>query len=209
VSALNDPYYHTIKQDTETEIVIQKSRFLCHAKQAGSEEEARHFLMLLQKKYWDATHHCYAYRITDAVQKASDDGEPSGTAGRPILNVITKNELLYTLIVITRYFGGIKLGGGGLIRAYSQGAKEVISKAGSAKMSLHQQLYLTFDYTHLSKVEYELHHRRYATELHYGESITCTVWVPVEKVQAFQQQVESWTHGQVEIKMDETAYRPS
>lgn len=201
--------YHTIQHDAETEIVIQKSRFICRAKQVKTEEEATTFLQQIQKKHWDATHNCFAYQITDMIQKASDDGEPSGTAGRPILNVIQKNELLYTIVIITRYFGGIKLGGGGLIRAYSQGAAEVIQRAGIAKMVLHQQLLLTFDFTHLSKMEHELRRTScYMEPMQFTEEVTCPVWVPMEQKVPFLANVEAWTNGQVKVQVGETAYKP-
>jgi uncharacterized YigZ family protein len=201
------PCYLTLQKDTETEIVIQKSRFLCYARHIQSEDEAQQFLGHIQKKHWDATHHCYAYRITHTLQKASDDGEPSGTAGRPILHVITKNELLYTLIVITRYFGGVKLGGGGLVRAYSQGASEVISAAKIKTMSQHQQLFLSFAYTHLSKIEHGLHRSPYYVEpLQYEETVQCMIWVPLDEVEEAKKKIEAWTSGQVTMHTGKTAY---
>lgn len=205
---MKDQPYKTIKKNAESELIVQKSRFICRAKHVESELEAQDFLTQIQKKHWDATHNCYAYRITSAIQKASDDGEPSGTAGRPILSVLTNNELLYTLIIVTRYFGGVKLGGGGLIRAYSQAASEVISEAGIIQKCLHQQLLLTFHFTHLSKVEYELRRTSYYIEpMQYGQAVACTIWVPIEMVDKAQQQLEEWTNGQAEICKGKTAYK--
>lgn len=205
-----NPSYFTLKHDAQVEITVQRSRFICVAKKADNEEEAIYLLQQIQKKYWDATHNCYAYRISDHVQKASDDGEPSGTAGQPILNVITKNELLHTLIVITRYFGGIKLGGGGLIRAYSQGASEALLEAGIVKMSLHQALHLSFEYAHLSKLEYELRRTPcYVEAIQFKEIPTRTIWVPLSLTESLQQQINTWTNGKVTIHIGEKKYRES
>src|SRR5699024_7098601 len=112
--------YYTVKYKGADEVVIQKSRFIGYVKRVESEEEAQNFIQEIKKKHHDATHNCSAYVIgeNDQIQKANDDGEPSGTAGIPILEVIKKQHLKDTAVVVTRYFGGIKLGAGGLIRAY-------------------------------------------------------------------------------------------
>ncbi|MFN3365304.1 MAG: IMPACT family protein, partial [Exiguobacterium mexicanum] len=109
---------YTIKQDGEYEVVIQKSKFIAHFKRVTSEEEAQAFIQAIKKAHWNANHNCSAYIIGERneFQKANDDGEPSGTAGLPMLEVLRKRELKDTVVVVTRYFGGIKLGGGGLIR---------------------------------------------------------------------------------------------
>ncbi|MFC4618536.1 YigZ family protein [Camelliibacillus cellulosilyticus] len=124
--------YYTIKQTATDELIIQKSRFIGHIFRINSEQEARDIIERIRKTHWKANHNCYAYVVGDnqAVQKASDDGEPSGTAGIPILEVIKKKALNDCLIVVTRYFGGIKLGAGGLIRAYSKSAAAAIDAAG-------------------------------------------------------------------------------
>ncbi|PDM36799.1 YigZ family protein, partial [Bacillus cereus] len=103
-------------------MVIQKSRFICYVSRATTEEEAQEFIQKIQKQNWNATHNCSAYLIgeQDQIQKANDDGEPSGTAGVPMLEVLKKRGLKDTVVVVTRYFGGIKLGAGGLIRAYGK-----------------------------------------------------------------------------------------
>src|SRR5690606_5558659 len=93
----------------QAQIIIQKSRFICQAQRVETEENAIEFLTAIRKKYWDATHNCYAYIVTEQIQKSSDDGEPSGTAGRPILEVINNKGLTHTAVVVTRYYGGIKL----------------------------------------------------------------------------------------------------
>ncbi|RAL24556.1 YigZ family protein [Thermoflavimicrobium daqui] len=200
--------YLTIGDYGETEIIIQKSRFICRAKHVKSEEEATHFVGEIAKKHWDATHNCYAYMITDTKQKSSDDGEPAGTAGRPILEVIHAKDLLYTAIVVTRYFGGIKLGAGGLVRAYSQGASAAISAAGMVKRLLHQAVTLSFDYHFMGKMEYELRQTGYMLDTpQFTDHICWTVWVPAGEENKLTEQVTNWTNGQARIKYEATEYR--
>ncbi|MCH5585284.1 YigZ family protein [Shimazuella sp. AN120528] len=187
----------TIGEFGKTEITIQKSRFICQAKRVETEEEANQFLTTIRKKYWDATHNCYAYIVTDQIQKSSDDGEPAGTAGRPILEVIHNKRLTYTAIVVTRYYGGIKLGTGGLVRAYSQGATAAIEAAGIALRSWYQQLILTFDYSFLGKMEHELHQAALILDTPvYSDKITWSVWAPVDKADYYKQAFIDWTAGQ-------------
>lgn len=128
----------TIVRDCRHEIVIEKSRFLCTLKKVSTEEEAQAFIKEMKKQYWDATHNCSAYIIGEdaAVQRSNDDGEPSGTAGLPMLEVLRKNNLHNVALVVTRYFGGIKLGAGGLVRAYTNSVAEALREAGIAEKIL-------------------------------------------------------------------------
>jgi uncharacterized YigZ family protein len=187
----------TINIHGQTEIIIQKSRFICQVRRVETEEEANQFLTAIRKKYWDATHNCYAYVITDQVQKSSDDGEPAGTAGRPILEVIHNKELTHTAIVVTRYYGGIKLGAGGLVRAYSQSASAAINAAGIVERSLYQQLILTFDYSFLGRIEHELHQFPILLDSpEYKENVTWSIWVPIRQEDFYKQSFVNWTAGQ-------------
>ena len=128
--------YRTIKGYGESEFVIQRSRFITFVMRVETEEEALDFINEIKKMHHTATHNCSAYMIGehDDIQKANDDGEPSGTAGVPILEVLKKQKLKDTVIVVTRYFGGIKLGGGGLIRAYGRAASEGYSRGRNCGM---------------------------------------------------------------------------
>ena len=187
----------TIGIHGQMETVIQKSRFICQAQRVETEEEAVQFLNAIRKKYWDATHNCYAYIITEHIQKSSDDGEPTGTAGRPILEVIHNKELTHTAVVVTRYYGGIKLGTGGLVRAYSQGALGAIETAVIVERSLYQQLILTFDYTFLGRIEHELHQFPIILDSpEYKEKVTWSIWVPISKVDFYKQAFVNSTAGQ-------------
>jgi uncharacterized YigZ family protein len=150
---LQDAGYLTVKGYGEREIVIQKSRFIAQVDRAKNEEEAKAFVQRIKKRHWNATHNCSAYVIGEGngIQKANDDGEPGGTAGVPILEVLLKKGLRDTVVVVTRYFGGIKLGAGGLIRAYGRAAAEGIEAAGIVKRSLMRSMTAGFDYTWLGK----------------------------------------------------------
>jgi len=122
--------YKTIKNDIETTIIINKSKFISHLRRCSSEEEAKLILEEIREIYDDANHNCYAYVIgkDKILKKCSDDGEPSQTAGVPILNVLEHNDVTDVICIVTRYFGGIKLGAGGLVRAYSKGCSSVIEE---------------------------------------------------------------------------------
>ena len=123
----------TIAKDIRTEQVISKSRFICSLKKVKTEEEAQEFIKAVKKEFWDATHNCSAYVIDEQHQRSSDDGEPSGTAGMPMLGVLRKQGLQQVAAVVTRYFGGIKLGAGGLVRAYSGAVANAADAAGLAQ----------------------------------------------------------------------------
>ncbi|MEH7247718.1 YigZ family protein [Neobacillus niacini] len=202
--------YFTVRQEVcEHEIVIQKSRFIAHIKRAETEIEAQEFIQGLKKKYWDASHNCSAYLIgeNDLIQKASDDGEPSGTAGVPILEVLKKKNLKDTVVVITRYFGGIKLGAGGLIRAYGKATSEGLDHAGIVERRLVQIIHVTIDYTWLGKVEKELRESEYIIkEIHYLEKVEIEVYVDEGQVGAFHDWIIELTNGQAAIKNGETDY---
>lgn len=145
-------------KSAKTEIVIKKSRFLSFIKRTESEEEAKAFIADIKKEHKAATHNCSAYIVGKSalIQKADDDGEPQGTAGVPILEVLKKEELYNVTVVVTRYYGGIKLGAGGLIRAYSQGASSAVQAAGRAVEVPVIPLTVTLDYTFTSKFEHFL-----------------------------------------------------
>ena len=141
--------YRTVQGYGQAEVEINKSRFIAYVNRAESEEEAIAFLERIRKQHWDATHNCAAYIVgeNEEHQKANDDGEPSGTAGRPILEVIKRSALTDTIIIVTRYFGGIKLGTGGLIRAYGKSAVVGLEAAGIVERQLHTRMTATIDYS--------------------------------------------------------------
>lgn len=147
----------TILEDTSAQIVEKKSKFIANIYYVQSQEEVENILKELRKKYYDAKHHCYAYSILTkdgVVNKMSDDGEPSGTAGAPMLNIITKNELTNILVVVTRYFGGILLGTGGLVKAYSEATIKALEKAKIVNEEIGYEVEVTILYNEWEKFKY-------------------------------------------------------
>ena len=142
----------TIVKDFRQEIVIEKSRFICTLKKVHSEAEAQEFIKTIKKEFWDATHNCSAYIVDDMAQRSSDDGEPSGTAGLPMLEVLRKNKLTNTAAVVTRYFGGIKLGAGGLVRAYTNSVAEAVKATGIAQKVLVSKFSFIYDLNEVGKI---------------------------------------------------------
>lgn len=203
-------HYYTVKGQGEHEIVIQKSRFIAHVARATTEEEAQNFIQEIKKKHWDATHNCSAYMIgeNNQIQKANDDGEPSGTAGVPILEVLKKKDLKDTVVVITRYFGGIKLGAGGLIRAYGKATSEGIAVTGMVERKLVQIMHTNVEYTLLGKIENELRSSSIylLKDIHYLEDVTFDVYVEEDKCQAYQDWMIDLTNGKAETTPGEQLY---
>ncbi len=201
--------YYTVKGYGEKEIVIEKSRFIAYVTRAETEQEAQEFIQTIKKKHWNATHNCSAYLIgeNDQIQKANDDGEPGGTAGVPILEVIKKKNLKDTVVVVTRYFGGIKLGAGGLIRAYSKSASEGIKAAGVVRRKLMRVMHTKVDYSWLGKLENELRSSVYTIkEIHYLENVEFEVFVEESQTENFIKWMTELTNGQGEISEGDLLY---
>jgi uncharacterized YigZ family protein len=194
--------YYTVKEYGESELIIQKSRFLTYVLRAETENEALEFIQDIKKKHPNASHNCSAYMIGehDTIQKANDDGEPTGTAGVPMLEVLKKQGLKDTVIVVTRYFGGVKLGGGGLIRAYGRATSEGITATGTVKRKLHHLMKVTIDYTWLGKVENEVRQSPYPLkEISYADGVNLFVYVPVAEGDVFTAWMAELTNGQAGI----------
>ena len=149
--------FKTIKENMSAEIVEKKSKFIANVFYVESREEAESIIKEVNKRYHDARHNCYAYRIIaeeGIIEKASDDGEPSGTAGGPMLNIISKNNLGNVLVIVTRYFGGILLGTGGLVKAYSSACTLGIEKAGIIEKNIADLYKIEINYTDVDKFKY-------------------------------------------------------
>lgn len=201
--------YRTIRQEGIQEVVIKKSRFIGHAKPVETEEEAIAFIEEIKRQHRSATHNCSAYLVgeRDQFQKASDDGEPSGTAGKPILEVIKNKGLKNVAVVVTRYFGGIMLGAGGLVRAYTDGAVAGIEAAGEITLVLHRQVFVDVDYTWYGKLENELHGRAVrvgGTDFTDRVVVTCLPEDP--EADAFIEWATDLTQGQAVITKGESLY---
>ena len=150
----------TIVKDFRQEIVIEKSRFICTLKKVHSEAEAQEFVKAIKKEFWDATHNCSAYIVDEMAQRSSDDGEPSGTAGLPMLEVLRKNKLTNTAAVVTRYFGGIKLGAGGLVRAYTNSVAEAVKATGIAQKVLVSRFSFMYDLNEVGNILHILYQQQ-------------------------------------------------
>ncbi len=138
--------YRTIKDPVHIEIVEKKSRFLCGLYPVETEQEALHQVALARKEHWNASHHCTAFRLRDGVERAADDGEPSGTAGRPMLHVLTQQHVTDILAIVTRYFGGVLLGAGGLARAYGGAVAHALSQASLMTYEPHDSYQFSLQY---------------------------------------------------------------
>ena len=194
--------YYTVKSYGENELIIQKSKFLTFVKRVETEQEAIEFIQGIKKMHHTANHNCSAYLIGehDNIQKANDDGEPSGTAGFPMLEVLKKQNLKDTVVVVTRYFGGIKLGGGGLIRAYGRATTEGIASTCTVLRKLHHLMKVTIDYTWLGKVENEVRQSPYPLkEIDYTDGVELYIYVPSAELEHFTTWMTELTNGQATI----------
>lgn len=201
--------YFTVKGFGESELIISKSRFLTYVERAETEQQALLFIDKIKKLHPNATHNCSCYCIGehDQIQKANDDGEPSGTAGVPMLEVLKKQGLKDTVVVVTRYFGGIKLGGGGLIRAYGKATTEGIAAAQVVERKLHYTIKISVDYVWLGKLENEIRGSQYTLrDIQYAENVEIFVYVLKEEEQTFCDWITELTNGQAVISNEEALF---
>jgi uncharacterized YigZ family protein len=201
--------YKTIKGYGESEIILSKSRFITYINRAESEEEAVLFIDKIKRMHPNATHNCSCYLVGehDQIQKANDDGEPSGTAGVPMLEVLKKQGLKDTVVVVTRYFGGIKLGGGGLIRAYGKATTEGIAAAGVVERKRHHVMKISIDYNWLGKVENEIRNSNYSLkEILYTDGVDIYVYVLDNDVELFTTWIIEMTNGQATISSEQQLF---
>lgn len=190
----------TVHKGGNAEIIEKKSRFIGEVFPVKSEEEAMEILEQVKKKYWDARHHCWAYVIGDdrIQERLSDDGEPSGTAGKPILEVIRGQQACNLLVVVTRYFGGTLLGTGGLVRAYTEAAKQALSASTIITRTTGYKLRIETDYTGLGKIQYLLGQRKIPiVGSEYAEQVVITIYVSEEAEKEIVHQITEATNGQV------------
>lgn len=203
--------YRTVYNYGQDEIIIKKSRFIGYAKPIDSEEDALKFIEEIKSKHRDATHNVYAYLVGENsnIQRFSDDGEPTGTAGIPVLEVIKKEDLRDLVVVVTRYFGGIKLGGGGLIRAYTKGAKIALEAARIVDMVVHKKLRIGLDYSMYGKIENYLLVNDYTVDdTRFDASINITICVENEELEEFITTITNLTSGDAEIEELELLHLP-
>lgn len=184
------------KKDTSTEIDIKRSTFISYIARTETEDDAKEFINTIKEKHRDATHNCSAYIIGEnaLIQRADDDGEPQGTAGIPILEVLKREELYNTTVVVTRYFGGIKLGAGGLIRAYSSGAAEAVKASGKVYLVPMIPATVLLDYTFTNRFEYFLEQENIEIrDQQYTDKVSYDLIIPEEKVESVESELQKIT----------------
>lgn len=190
--------YRTVAREGVHETEINRSRFLCALAPAATEREAQDFVARIRKEHPTASHNCYAYVIgADAsVQKASDDGEPGGTVSVPMLQMLTRREMRYVVAVVTRYYGGVKLGAGGLIRAYGGAVGEALDALGTLTRRRFRLATVTVDHQRAYKVQNDLRSTgREVRDVHYGEAVTIEIGLPDADVEAFRVWLADVTHA--------------
>ena len=186
----------------EAEIIEKKSRFIATVKPVESEEEALEFIAALKKKYWNATHHCSAFVVGERqeLQRCSDDGEPQGTAGRPMLDVLLGEEVHNVAVVVTRYFGGTLLGTGGLVRAYSKAVQEGLKNSCVIEKKTGFLLKIKTDYNGIGKIQYLLGQRGlHITASDYTDVVVVETLVPEEEISKLREAVTEGTCGRAEF----------
>lgn len=201
--------YQVVEQGGIGEIEEKKSRFIANVSPAGTEEEALAFIEAMKKKYWDARHNCYAYVLGERGElvRFSDDGEPSGTAGKPILEVLLGMEVRNLVVVVTRYFGGTLLGTGGLVRAYTQAAQAGMAASVIRTMQYGALLFITTDYNGIGRIQYLLGMRKIMIEEpEYTDVVTLKVKVPYEEEEALRKEITEATAGKARIKKIDSLY---
>ena len=203
--------FRTVYRGGTGEIVEKKSRFIATVRLVESEEEALSCLEALRKKYWDARHNCFVYIIGENQEtvRCSDDGEPSGTAGRPMLDVVQGAGLRNVLVVVTRYFGGILLGAGGLTRAYSKSARDALAAAGAAEMGLWATADIPCPYALFERVRGEVTALGGTVdEAEYGADIRLRVSLPAQTAETLRGRLTELSAGSVAMTVTAEEYRP-
>ena len=188
--------YQTIQERGESEIVISKSRFLGFCIPVASEAEAQEALAQIKKRYYDARHCCYAFRLqAGGIARSSDDGEPSGTAGAPILAVLTGAGVENVLCAVVRYFGGVLLGTGGLVRAYGKTASEALQAAGIVSIRVCERISVTVAYPAYQLVEPMLRQKGYPCDAAFTDQVTLMITIPAEEAETFIRNLTDRTDG--------------
>ena len=192
----------TIKEDSYDEFVEKKSTFITHLIRINSEEEARDFIQKMKKKHYDATHVCSCYVVGDnnEITRANDDGEPSGTAGAPMLDVLVKNNIKNVCATVIRYYGGTKLGTGGLVRAYGGGVINALKNATLVERKDAFEIKLEIDYSLNGKIEYKIDKTNFiVNNIDYTDKLIYTIYVMQEDFNNFETWIANLTNGQFKI----------
>ncbi len=193
--------YRTVRQEGCGEYEVKRSRFLCYAAPVHTPEEATAFIASIKQKHWDARHNCSAYILRNGgIKRFSDDGEPQGTAGMPILDVLEKSEVTDVCVVITRYFGGILLGAGGLVRAYSHSASLALEAGEVITMGKYAECELTCDYTLYGRIPALIaEHSGKETNTDFTDAVTVQFLLPEDRVASFQSKLTEFSSGRYTV----------
>lgn len=201
--------YKIVYKGGEDEIVEKKSRFIATVAPVKTEEEALAFIESIRKKYWNARHNCFAYIVGEGqeLMRCSDDGEPNGTAGKPMLDVLVGNGLHQIVVVVTRYFGGTLLGTGGLVRAYSSSVQAGLASSTIINRIHGVKLKINTDYTGLGKIQYILGERGIPIlDTQYTDQVVLEVLLSDDQVDAVQAEVTEGTAGRAKMEIADTCY---
>ena len=202
--------YFTIAKNGQTEMEVKKSRFITNAKRIETEDEAKAFISQIKKEHWKANHNCSAFILGKSmeIQRSSDDGEPNGTAGVPMLEVLKKKELINLVVVVTRYFGGVKLGAGGLIRAYAGSVSQALKEIGIVRGVLQQEIRIILNYPQLDKIQnfFAKTEEYTVKETIFTENAQMLVLVDKENVEKLEAEIVELLNGQVEIQLGEFSW---
>ncbi len=201
--------YYIPTASAEAELVEKRSRFIGQVKPVETEEEARAFVEQVKKKHYDARHNCWCYRLRDGdVERYSDDGEPQGTAGQPMLNVFQREEVTNVVCVVTRYFGGVLLGAGGLVRAYTQSAKDALDAAGISVVRRWVEAAVPCPYSFFDRVRLEVEaHGGVLGETEYAADVTVHALLPEGQVEAFSARMTELTAGGTAVQIMGEAFK--
>ena len=201
--------YYIPTKAAEAELVEKRSRFIGQVRPVETEEEARAFVEQVKKKHYDARHSCWCYRLRDGgVERYSDDGEPQGTAGQPMLNVFQREGVTNVVCVVTRYFGGVLLGAGGLVRAYTQSAKDALDAAGISVVRRWVAAAVPCPYSFFDRVKLEVEaHGGVLGEIEYAADVTVHALLPEEQVEVFSARMTELTAGGTAVQILGEAFR--
>ena len=194
--------YRTIKEDGQVQEEIKKSRFICHAKRVYSEEEARDFITAIKKEHYKATHNCSAFIVGERseIKRTSDDGEPSGTAGVPMLGVLENHNLTNVCVVVTRYFGGIKLGAGGLIRAYAGSVALAVKEIGIIEIKEQEGIQIHMTYAQYQEYgNFLKEHNLIELETNFTDQVDTMIFIDKEKKDSIKAELIEFFNGKVTL----------
>lgn len=185
--------YITIQSNENYELIEKKSKFIANTYYIESKEKAEEIIKENKKRFYDARHNCFAYRVLSdqgIIEKSSDDGEPSGTAGAPMLNILSKNNIVNVLVIVTRYFGGILLGTGGLVKAYSESTQNALEKSKFAKIIRGIELEIEIEYSEFEQVKYYCRKKDIKIkDVQYLENIFCNIEMKKENLEQFLEEI--------------------